>query len=153
MILIRNVLVPTDFSDTAAAAVDYGRTLAEQFSATLHLVHVVDDVALKTIAAEGFASYMPDLQRAIDDSARKQLDAVAGRSGAASATIRRVIMSNQAAEAIVTYAASAAIDMIVIGTHGRTGVSRLLYGSVAERVVRTAPCPVLTVHAAPPAAR
>jgi len=149
MITIKNVLVPTDFSEPAVAALAYGRTLAAQFSATLHVVNVVEDLALKTITAEGFVAFMPDLQRELEEAARKQLDAVvAGPPAAPAGIVSAVVTSNSTADAIVTYARNAAVDVIVIGTHGRSGVSRLLLGSVAERVVRTAPCPVLTVHAA-----
>jgi len=148
MIAIKRILVPTDFSEPAGAALAYGRTLAAQFSATLHVVHVVENLALKTITAEGFVSFMPDLQRELEDAARQRLDALVTKgSGAVQGTVTAVVTSNSTAEAVVTYARDAGVDVIVIGTHGRSGVSRLLLGSVAERVVRTAPCPVLTVHA------
>jgi nucleotide-binding universal stress UspA family protein len=147
MITIKTILVPTDFSEPAAAALNYGRTLAAQFGATLHVVHVVEDLMLKAITAEGFVSYMPDLQRELEEAARTRLDAVVAGQGAGARIVPTIITSNAAADAIATYAKDARVDVIVIGTHGRSGVSRLLLGSVAERVVRTAPCPVLTVHA------
>jgi universal stress protein A len=147
MIAIKTILVPTDFSEPAIAALHYGRTLAAQFSATLHLVHVVEDLALKTISAEGFVSYMPDLQRELEEAARTRLDALVAANGPAAT---RIVTSNSTANAIAAYAQEIHADIIVIGTHGRSGVSRLLLGSVAERVVRTAPCPVLTVHADAP---
>jgi nucleotide-binding universal stress UspA family protein len=148
MITIKTILVPTDFSEPAVAALNYGRTLAAQFGATLHVVHVVEDLMLKAITAEGFVTYMPDLQRQLEEAARKRLDAViAGQAAGAARIVPTIITSNSAAEAIATFAKDARVDVIVIGTHGRSGVSRLLLGSVAERVVRTAPCPVLTVHA------
>ena len=146
MIAIKKILVPTDFSEPAVAALDYGRTLAAQFGATLHVVHVVEDLTLKAMTAEGFVSYLPDLQRELEDAARKRLDAVIAAETPGAAGM--VITSNSAADAIVTYGKDARVDLIVIGTHGRSGVSRLLLGSVAERVVRTAPCPGLAVHAA-----
>ena len=149
MITIKNVLVPTDFSEPAIVALNYGRTLAAQFSATLHVVHVVEDLTMKAITVEGFVSYMPDLQRELEEEARKRLDAaVAGQGPVPAGIVSAVVMSNSTADAIATYAKNAAVDVIVIGTHGRNGVSHLLLGSVAERLVRTAPCPVLTVHAA-----
>jgi nucleotide-binding universal stress UspA family protein len=148
MISIKNVLVPTDFGEPAVAALTYGRTLAARFSATLHVVNVVEDLALKTITAEGFVSFMPDLQREIEEAARKRLDALlTGQGPDPAGIVSAVVTSNATADAIATYAKNAGVDVIVIGTHGRSGVSRLLLGSVAERVVRTAPCPVLTVHA------
>ena len=147
MIAINNILVATDFSDVAEAALTYGRTLAEQFSATLHVVHVVEDIALKTVTADGFVTLMPELQRQLEEAARKRLDAaLGGVPSRGPKPVARVVTSNATAEAIVTYAREARVDLTVIGTHGRGGMSRLPLGSVAERVVRTAPCPVLTVH-------
>ena len=147
MIAIKHILVASDFGDVAEAALTYGRTLAEQFSATLHVVHVVEDIALKTVTADGFVTLMPELQRGLEDAARKRLDAVLGRvPSRGQKPVARAVTSNATAEAIVTYAGEARVDLIVIGTHGSRGMSRLLLGSVAERVVRTAPCPVLTVH-------
>jgi nucleotide-binding universal stress UspA family protein len=145
MIKITRILVAIDFSDVADAALEYGRTLAEHFHADLHLLHVAGDL----LAANPALAYIPDLsgaQREAEQSARNQLFERAAAAKAVAAVHHRVVTSNTPAEAIVTYAQTAAIDLIVIGTHGRSGMSRLLMGSVAERVVRTAPCPVLTVH-------
>jgi nucleotide-binding universal stress UspA family protein len=150
MLTIQKVLVPTDFSEPAAAALQYARTLAAQFSATLHVVHVAEDLTRKAITAEGFISLMPDLQRELEDAARQRLASFLARAAPGmAAPTTAVVTSNATGEAIATYARDHQIDVIVIGTHGRGGVSRLLLGSVAERVVRTAPCPVLTVHADP----
>jgi len=150
MITIQNILVPIDFSEPSEAALRFGHMLAAQFGATLHVVHIVEDLALKTITAEGFVSYMPDLQREIEEAAQTRLKTtVAGLtagSGKAVKVVTSLVTSNTTAESIGACAKAAQIDVIVIGTHGRSGVSRLLLGSVAERVVRTAPCPVLTVH-------
>jgi len=147
MIAIKNILVATDFSEVSDAALSYGRTLAEQFAATLHIVHVVEDLATMTFTTDGFVSQIPGLQQELEDAARTQLDDALARTqwrGPRPETI--VLTSNARAAAIIDYAKKASIDLIVIGTHGRGGMSRLLLGSVAERVVRTAPCPVLTVH-------
>jgi nucleotide-binding universal stress UspA family protein len=94
MIAIKNVLVPTDFSEPAVAAVKYGRMLATQFSATLHVLHVVEDLALKTITAEGFTSYMPDLQREIEEAARKRLDSAVADAGTDGGASSRLVTSN-----------------------------------------------------------
>jgi len=147
MIAIKKILVATDFSEVSDAALSYGRTLAEQFAATLHIVHVVEDLATLTFTTDRSASHVPGLQQELEDAARKQLDDALARAqwrGAQPQT--SVLISNARAAAIVDYAKTASIDLIVIGTHGRGGISRLLLGCVAERVVRTAPCPVLTVH-------
>ena len=145
MIKISKILVATDFSEVADAALDYGRTLAEHFRADLHLLHVAGDL----LTANPGLGYVPDLtavQREGEESALKQLEGRLATQGQIAHVYRRVITSNAPARTIVEYAKTASIDLIVIGTQGRSGVSRLLMGSVAERVVRTAPCPVLTVH-------
>jgi nucleotide-binding universal stress UspA family protein len=147
MVAIRNVAVPTDFSEISAAALRYGETMAERFDATLHLVHVVENIGMRSITADGFLAVIPELQREAEADARRKLDAAIDRLRARGLRLEgRVITSSATAHAIVTYAQDAGIDLIVIGTHGHGGMSRLLLGSVAERVVRTARCPVLTVH-------
>src|SRR6185503_9316889 len=89
----------------------------------------------------------PNVQNEINDAARKQLDGLVIDSDASGPVTRKVLrQSNSASKTIVEYASTSNIDLIVMGTHGRKAVAHLLMGSVAERVVRTAPCPVLTVH-------
>lgn len=151
MIAIKNILVATDFSQVSDAALSYGRALAEQFAATLHVVHVVENIATMNLTTDGFETLMPKLQKELEDAARTQLDAALARGQWRGPRPQpSVITSNARAAAIVDYAKNAGVDLIVIGTHGRGGMSRLLLGSVAERVVRTAPCPVLTVHHSEP---
>ena len=146
MIRIKNVLVATDFSEPSAAALDYGRELARSFNATLHVVHVTDNVFLQ-FGGEAYMAVVPDLQRDVDATARRQLEALLDEEDRAALRATPVVISAAAKPAvIVDYASKHGIDLIVMGTHGRGAVSHLLMGSVAERVVRTAPCPVLTVH-------
>jgi nucleotide-binding universal stress UspA family protein len=144
MIAIKNILVATDFSEASNAALAYGRTLASHFGAALQVVHVVENIVLRNVTADGFVGVLPEVQLEVEAEARKQLDEEL--SGGEPPASGLVLTSNVLADAIVSHAASAGVDLIVIGTHGRKGVSRLLLGSVAERVVRAAPCPVLTVH-------
>lgn len=147
MITLKNVLVATDFGEASGTALAYGRDLARTFGATLHVLHVVDDVPAKAISAEGYAVDFSALQREIEKSARKRLDSVVRdddrRELGAKAILRT---STTPALAIASYAKEANIDLIVMGTHGRGGMAHLFLGSVAERVVRTGPCPVLTVR-------
>jgi nucleotide-binding universal stress UspA family protein len=147
MIEIKHVLVATDFSEISGAALAYGNSLSDRFHAALSLVHVVENIALRNITAEGFLAVMPELQRDIEQAARRQLDAVVARiDGPRGKPQGHIVVSSATADAIVTFAQQTGADLIVIGTHGLGGMSRLLLGSVAERVVRTASCPVLTVH-------
>ena len=146
MILIKHVLVATDFSEPSDAALNYGRELARTFAATLHVLHVADNVTLQ-YGVEGYSTLLPEMQEDVEAAARKQLDGLITEEDRVALQAKPVVVTAVAkAAAIVDYASEHAIDLIVMGTHGRGAISHLLMGSVAERVVRTAPCPVLTVH-------
>jgi nucleotide-binding universal stress UspA family protein len=147
MIAIKNILVATDFGEAADSALGYGRELASRFGATLHVLNVVENFYVTTFGAETYASFVPDMQRELENAARKRLEEVlidSDRSGPA--TKAAVMTSGSAAYAIVEYAREYGIDLIIMGTHGRGVLAHLMMGSVAERVVRIAPCPVLTVR-------
>jgi nucleotide-binding universal stress UspA family protein len=146
MIKITRILVPTDFSEYGRLAVRYGAAFAEQFDAELHLLHVVDDYF--SIAPEA-QLMLPDRHQYLQDmQAAAKLDLSKLRASEASQA-RRVVDSAPVGRPfveIVRYARDEGADLIVIGSHGRSGLSHVLLGSVAERVVRTAACPVLTVR-------
>ena len=145
MITLKNILVATDFDVEAEAALLYGRTLARTFDATLHVLHVADNIYTR-IGSDVFVP-SPELQTDLEAIARQQLDALlVDDDPIPLRTHPIVVVSSSPALAIVEYAAKAGVDLIVIGTHGRGAVAHLLMGSVAERVVRAAPCPVLTVR-------
>ena len=147
MIAIKNILVATDFSEPADAALAYGEALAHTFSATLHVLHVVGEVSSLAYGADGYVTMLPDMQRDVENAAREQLSALLAARDLRQPTTRPVLMtSNATAEAIVDFADRERIDLIVTSTHGRGAVAHLLMGSVAERVVRIARCPVLTVR-------
>ena len=144
MFQLDHILIATDFSEPAEKALTYARALAQKFGATLHVLHVADDLLARGVGLEGYVAFDPELQREIEESARKQLKALVAKEPVPAKPV--VITSNAPANAIVEYAQKSKIDLIVIGTRGRSGIANLLLGSVAERVVRTAGCPVLTVH-------
>ena len=147
---VTRILVPTDFSETADAALEYATALAGRFDASVHLLHVFTDPYRG--AADVYAPLLPKLrERAMDDALACLATRLAGRQTAARPGTC-VIVSGLAAKEIARYAADHAIDLIVMGTHGRRCVAHLLLGSVAEHVVRIAPCPVLTVRGERPAA-
>lgn len=144
MIALKNILVATDFSESAAVALAYGRDLARTFDARLHVVHVVEDVLMRYSPEVSFS--VPELQRDLEKASVRDLASLITEDD------RRTLQVVTAVEtatnipfALIDYARNHRIDLIVTGTHGRGGVKHLLMGSVAERVVRTAPCPVLTV--------
>jgi nucleotide-binding universal stress UspA family protein len=148
MIAISNVLVATDFSTGADVALEYGRAFARTFGARLHVMHVVEDVTMQLVMIGASGPLAPiEIQRDLEAAARTKLEASVREDDRRELRAVPVVRTgSNAAQAIVSYAGHADIDLIILGTHGRGGVAHLLLGSVAERVVRTAPCPVLTVR-------
>ena len=143
---LKNILVATDFSEPSGVALAYGRDLARNYGARLHVLHVVDDVILRYSTELGFA--LPSMQEDLDKVARRELDArITDEDRSQLRALTVIATGTNVAEAICAYANDNTIDLVVTGTHGRGAISHLLMGSVAERVVRTAPCPMLTVHA------
>ena len=146
MIVLKKILVATDFGEASDAALSYGRDLARSYSATLLVVHIAENV-LARYAGEGSLALLPQLQGEVEEAARKQLARlVADEDRRQLHAKAEVLTALGPAEAIVDYAKSHKVDIIVMGTHGRRALAHLFVGSVAERVVRTAPCPVLTVR-------
>jgi nucleotide-binding universal stress UspA family protein len=137
MIQLHNILVATDFGPASGAALAYGRALAHTFVARLHLLHAMEHSFVHASPADPHAH-----KAAVLRTLHEQL--TAGENGLLKP---RVVleMSDSPADAITEYAKAANIDLIVMGTNGRGAMAQLLVGSVAERVVRTARCPVLTV--------
>lgn len=140
----KTILVATDFGPSSEQALAYARTLATSFGATLRLLHVVPDPVLASAWSEAYAYDLSALAERLRYDAQQRLAEKA-------ATIREVPVEIEAlvgspASVITATAASESVDLIVMGTHGRTGVTHFFMGSVAERVVRSAPCPVLTVR-------
>jgi nucleotide-binding universal stress UspA family protein len=135
--MFTRILVPIDFSASSDATLDYARRLAARFGAHLHLLHVLENDFLRPTVADPQAVEAATLRQV-----RERLTPEDSLRGAVPVVVR----SDSLADAIVTYARAADIDLIVMGTHGRSGLSHLLKGSIAERVVRKAPCMVLTGH-------
>jgi len=142
---ITRILVPTDFSDSADHALAYAVTLAGQVSAPVHLIHVFDDPDAVGLYSEVYVPMPPEVRAALLTDVRRQLatrTAIAGHNKVTT----EVLTGAPTARAIVEAAKQDGCDLIVMGTHGRHGMAHLLLGSVAERVVRTAQCPVLVVR-------
>lgn len=146
MTRITRILVPTDFSSTADAALDYAHVLAERFGASLEVLHVLDDPFVADgMAAEAYISEAPALRTSMLQEAQERLrHRASAREGIGPVTTE--VLFGHGARTIAEYASERGVDLIVMGTHGRTGFAHLLLGSVAEQLVRTAPCPVLTVR-------
>jgi nucleotide-binding universal stress UspA family protein len=147
VIQLKHVLVATDFSEPSGIALSYGRELARAFGATLHVLHSVDLLAARIPMTQGHGYDLERLQNEIEDSARAALgELVTEEDRRTLGAKASVVAALNPADAVLDYARDSLIDIIVIGTHGRTGLSRLVMGSVAERIVRQSPCPVLTVR-------
>jgi len=147
MITIKNVLVATDFSPVSQTALVYGRALARTFDARLHVLHVVDDVSRFVYPdARALVSYA-DIESDIRRAAQGQLEACVGDDDRLELHAETVLRTgNHPAKEIADYADEARIDVIVIGATGRGAIDRLLTGSVADKVIRCARCPVLAVR-------
>ena len=147
MVVLKQIVVATDFGEAAKAALNYGRELARTFGASLDVLHVCDNVIARGLGVDGFTVDYTTLQRELDAAARKQLDALLDEEDRTMLHAKPVLVtSSTPAGAIVEHAQRSNADLILMGTHGRGAVAHLLMGSVAERVVRVAPCPVLTVR-------
>jgi len=142
MITLQKILVPTDFSDHSEKAIRYGVELATKFHGELHLVHAIDPMP-STYVEGGFFPFESTAE--LEASIAEKLDELEVESDAELTTIRKVCVGSPFVE-ITRYAKENAIDLIVMGTHGRGAIAHMLLGSVAERVVRKAPCPVLVVR-------
>ena len=149
MIALNQILVATDFSEPSTVALTYGRELARRFGATLHVLHVAEDFGARFVEVPLYAMDLGRMQTDAEETARVRLQSLLSDEDRRALNAKAVVLtSTSPAEAIVGYARDAMpmIGCIVMGTHGRGGLARLWLGSVAERVVRSAPCPVLTVR-------
>jgi nucleotide-binding universal stress UspA family protein len=140
------MLVPTDFSPASDIAFTYAVDMAVRQGCSIHLLHIIDDASFATAYPDGFYVELPGLRAQLIGEATGRLEEKAAKCMAAGVTATTEVAVGRPARAIVEEATSRGTDLIVMGTHGRSGFAHLVLGSVAERVVRTAPCPVLTVR-------
>jgi nucleotide-binding universal stress UspA family protein len=145
------ILVPTDGSDPATEAADHGFDLAEEHGASVHLLYVVEADYQGTVEAYGepggMATFTESILPALEAEGEEAAENLEARAAQRDIETTTEVRSGRAREDIVRYAEEEAIDLIVMGTHGRSGVERLLLGSVTERVLRDSTVPVLVVHA------
>ncbi len=148
--IIRSILLPTDFSDCAECALPFAASLARQMGARLVCLHVVEPL-LPTVGFAPVAEALPltDLSEQFTASATRELPKIGARSECAGLDVEEMVTHGDAAGEIVRVAKKHDLDLIVISSHGRTGIGRMLFGSTAESVVRHAHCPVLVVKPKP----
>jgi len=143
---VRSILLPTDFSECAAHAVPMAASLARLTGARLLCLHVVEPV-VPTVGWTPVAEPLPlaDLSGQLEESAARELPKLKERAELEGLEVEDLIVHGEAASEIVRAARERGADIIVISSHGRTGLGRILFGSTAESVVRHARCPVLVV--------
>lgn len=145
MFTVTSLLVPTDFSDNANKALEYTKEIARGSKSVIHLIHVVEPVVYPadwSYAQVGFA----DLEQELQDNSEKELAKIADQLTSQGYTVKTAVRRGRASDEICSYAAENSISIIAIGTHGRSGFEHFLFGSTTERVLRKAPCPVLSVR-------
>ena len=149
--MFTRILVPTDFSEPSDAALQYARILAGKFGASLHLLHVFEPplYLAGAVSAEVYVADASAIQAELMEQAKKHLAERVTADDQERYGASTEIVTGQSASTIVKYATERHMDLIVMGTHGRSGMSHLLLGSIADHVVRSAPCPVLTVRRRP----
>ena len=149
---IQKIIVPIDFSDASEAAARYAGRLAASVGASVHLIHVLEEALLAPGPLEFYGGALPQAREEMYQGACTRLNALGAalaNSGLPqfTAEVRSGVTAEEIADAVVDYGA----DLVVMSTHGRTGLTHLLLGSVAERVIRTARCPVLAIRGCGPA--
>lgn len=145
MIELKRILVPTDFSEPSERAAVYALELAKRYGAEVHCVHV-SDIPADLMATSAYYMTGPSEQFVdqVRDESKKSLEAFAAKNFAGLGA-KTVFLEGRPFVEIIRYARDEKIDLVVIATHGRSGLKHALFGSVAEKVVRKAPCPVLVV--------
>jgi len=147
MIQIKKILVPTDFSEYAQLALQYGISLCREFEAKLILLHVIEDPFYPSTGAN-FGFDMADFFDRLEKESEQRMVEMTAEIEAQQFSVERIITRGTPFMEIIRIAREETIDMIILSTHGRTGLAHVLMGGVTDKVVRKAPCPVLVVRKA-----
>jgi nucleotide-binding universal stress UspA family protein len=147
---LRTILLPTDFSGCANYALPYAAAIARATAATIICVHVVEPI-VPAVGYSGLADPMPiaDISDQLEESAEREMPELADCDDFDGLEVEELIVHGDPAAEIVRLASEREVDLIVVSSHGRTGLGRIIFGSTAEAVVRHASCPVLVVKPPP----
>jgi nucleotide-binding universal stress UspA family protein len=143
---IETVVVPMDFSDSSTAALAYAKQLADAFGASVHLLHVIPDPAAHPWAAEAYSGSLSAILAELKADAQKNLEKALPAADRKRYRSTLTTAVGAPFSEIIDYVKKHDVDLIVMGTHGRGALAHAILGSVTERVVRFAPCPVLAVR-------
>jgi nucleotide-binding universal stress UspA family protein len=147
VIKLKKVLVPTDFSESARHALTYGISFAREYQAELVVLHVVENLTVG-YASDLFPVPMAEVFQEISGYAKAELAKLGAVAREKKVEVVEQVVQGKPSAEIIRFAREAEVDMIVLGTHGKGMLDQALFGSTTERVVRRAPCPVLTVRLA-----
>lgn len=142
--MFKKILCPVDFSEFTGDVVTYAADISKQYGAELHVLHVIPNLTYFTpyesfLTPENLVAMEKNIQDEVDRDFKKVLSKVG-------VDVRKVVRTGVAFVEIIDYAKTEGIDLIVMGTHGRSGIEHILIGNVAEKVVRKSPCPVMTIR-------
>ncbi|MGB2869745.1 MAG: universal stress protein [Bacteroidota bacterium] len=144
-ITLRRILVPIDFSEHSKNALKYAIPFAEQFKASIDLIYVVEPTVYPADFSFGQIGF-PNVEEELRNRGSEELDHLMEKEIGKRLNARKTVRTGKPFYEINQYAAEEDVDLIIIATHGHTGMEHLLFGSTAEKVVRKAPCPVLVVR-------
>lgn len=144
--MISRILVPVDFGEHSRKVLDYAAALADKFKAEIHLLHVIEDLAALASGPDGFFKLPSDTEKEIVQHATKRLEEYTLPEGMETPKKTVTVTDGVPFVEIIRYARENNIDLIVLGTHGRSGLVHMLMGSVAEKVIRKSPCPTLAIR-------
>lgn len=140
---LKKILLPTDLSASSISAFKYAKSLAEKYNATIYVLHILENIPILAIHALDLT--LERLEENLLENAKKQLEKIVKENLKTKNKVQTFIRKGIVADEIIKFADEKKVDLIVMGTHGRTGIEYTLLGSIAEKIVRKAKCPVLTV--------
>ncbi len=141
---IKKILLPTDLSPASISAFKYAKSLAEKYGASIYVLHVLENIP-PVLAIHALDLTIERVEKNMEENAKVQLEKIVKENLKGKNKVKIFIRKGLVDEEIIKFADEKKIDIIVMGTHGRTGIEYTLLGSIAEKIVRKAKCPVLTV--------